>query len=404
MQEILMNERRNWKAQVFPYDHFIPDNSPECLYCLTDNQAEILRGIIEPLAWHTRWWSDTDTPIDKDAIEAFRDDLTRRLMMSCCGDEIPVQYRYTTDGVLQRSEDGGSTWTDAPEYDPRNYSPQFPPMSGDDGDDKKCLAATGAVALIKEQVGDQLTDDMTRYTLAQLITDWVKTYLETSNPFLTLLTVIANQIFALIIAVLRPALTDAVYATLKCALYCHMGEDASFSIAQWQAVRNDITSQIGGIAGVFLEHLVYLLGAGGLTNLARAGGAASGDCFDCGCGADCVSAAWEIYDDGRSGGVWGVELSRTADTITVQAANLGPFIGGYGAGIRKIDLSTLCQIDWEVLSGHTTGVLGSQTPGSIPLDGSGNPNNMPNPPANYNCVCPVSTVPFTVRFTISDPP
>lgn len=283
MSEFTVNERRNWKAQVFPYDHFIPDESQECLYCLTDKQAEILRGIIEPLGWKTRWWSDDDTPIDKNEIEAFRDDLIRRLMMSCCGDEVPVRYRYTDGGVLQRSEDGGSTWTDAPDYDPRNYSPQFPPMSGTDGPDKRCLAATGAADLIKQQVGDQLTDDMSRYTLSQLITDWLKTYIETSNPLQALLTVIANQIFALVIAVLRPALTDTVYSTLKCILYCHIGNDASFNDAQWQAVRDDITSQIGGIAGVFLEHLVYLLGAGGLTNVARAGGASSGDCSACDC-------------------------------------------------------------------------------------------------------------------------
>ena len=283
MSEFTINERRNWKAQVFPYDHFIPDDSQECLYCLTDKQAEILRGIIEPLGWKTRWWSDDDTPIDKNEIEAFRDDLIRRLMMSCCGDEVPVQYRYTSDGVLQRSEDGGSTWTDAPQYDPRNYSPQFPPMSGSDGSDKKCLAATGAADLIKQQVGNQLTDDMSRYTLSQLITDWVKTYIETSNPLQALLTIIANQIFALVIATLRPTLTDTVYDTLKCILYCNIGDDASFNDAQWQAVRDDITSQIGGIAGIFLEHLVYLLGKAGLTNVARAAGATSGDCSGCDC-------------------------------------------------------------------------------------------------------------------------
>jgi hypothetical protein len=60
-----------------------------------------------------------------------------------------------------------------------------------------------------------------------------------------------------------------------------MANDASFNDAQWSDVRSDITSLIGGIAGVFLEHLVYLLGTGGLTNLARSGGASSGDCSTC---------------------------------------------------------------------------------------------------------------------------
>jgi hypothetical protein len=282
MSENAVNDRRNWKAQTFPYDHFIPDESPECQYCLTDLQAEILRGIIEPLAWHTRWWSDTDTPIDRDAIQAFRDDLIRRLMMGCCGDEVPVQYRYTGDGVLQRSEDGGTTWTDAPEYDPRNYSPEFPPPAEVEGEDLKCVAANGMKKLIKEQVSDQLTDDMSRFTLSELITTWVTTYIETSNPFLALLTVITNQIFALIIATLRPAITDEVYNKLECCFYTNMASDASFSDSQFDDVRDCITSDITGIAGVFFEHLVYLLGTRGLTNLARAGaGDAAANCDDC---------------------------------------------------------------------------------------------------------------------------
>jgi hypothetical protein len=235
--------------------------------------------------------------------------------MSCCGDEIPIQYQYTSDGVLQMSTDGGATWVDAPERDPRNNSTRFPPMSGADGNDKKCIAATGAAALVKEQVGDQLTDDMGRYTLSQLITDWVGTMIESSNPFQALVTVIANQIFALVIATLRPALTDAVYDTFKCILYCDMLADASFNDAQWAQVRSDITDQIGGIAGVFLEHLVYLLGVVGLTNLCRAGGAATGDCSTC----DCPSAI-RIYVS--PGG--GTEVSWDGTTLTANSIAGGP--------------------------------------------------------------------------------
>lgn len=280
MNENAINNRRKWKAEVFPYDDFIPDSSQECQYCLTEKQAELLRGLVTPLAWDTRWWSDT-SEIDKNAIQEFRDDIIRRLMMSCCGDENPILYRYTNDGILQQSTDDGVTWTDAPLKDPRNYSPQFPPIPGTDNASKRCLAATGMVAIIKSQVGDQLTDDMSHYTLSQLITDWVKTMINSSNPFEAILTIAVNQIFALVISALRPALTDTVYSTLKCILYCNMSNNASISQSQVDAIRGEINDQIGGIAGVFLEHLVYLLGQVGMTNLARASGATSGDCSDC---------------------------------------------------------------------------------------------------------------------------
>jgi hypothetical protein len=402
LSEFRANERRNWKGTIFPYDDFIPDMSEECQYCLTEKQAEVLRGIIEPLGWQTRWYSMADTPIDEDKIQAFRDDIIRRLMMSCCGDETPILYRYDENGNLEKSTDGGITWTPSPENDPRNYSTRFPPITGEDGDDKKCLAATGAVALLKEQVGDQLTDDMSRYTLAQLITDWVKTMIDSSNPFQALLTVIANQIFALVISALRPALTDDVYETFKCILYCRMSDDASFTDEQWQGVRSDITAQISGIAGVFLEHIVFLLGVVGLTNLSRASGATSGDCSGC---PDCGVPPVSFYTPALG---W-----FTTDPVS----------------------STSDHDIYEIISSYTGGdpenrvsILGGQTPNTYPgtecvpirvelidsptadyrttFDCAGiesGSHGMPVPDGNYTQVDLTNNPgnpPFTVRFTV----
>jgi hypothetical protein len=236
--------------------------------------------MVEYLRWATRWVSDTEE-IDKDYIESFRDELEYRLMSGCCDDNLPIQYRYSSTGVLQRSLNGGGVWEDCPNYDPRVYSPVYPPMSGADDADKRCIAAVGGAALIKEQVGEQLTDDMSRYTLQQLITDWVGTMLETSNPFEALLRVITNQIFALVIATLRPALTTEVYDLLRCVLYDNMSDNASFTEEQWENARSDTLTKITGIAGIFLEHLLYLLGRVGLTNVVRQGYAIEGDCSDC---------------------------------------------------------------------------------------------------------------------------
>lgn len=224
---------------------------------------------------------------DSEWIPAFN--LGACMTDNCC-ETIILIFRITIDGTVESSDDGGITWDPAPQYDPRNNSPQFPPIMGDDGDDKKCVAATGMADLIKEQVGDNLTDDMSRYTLSQLITDWINTMLATSNIFQALLTVITNQIFALSIAIVRPALTTDVYDDLKCIFYCNMGDDASFNASQWAQVRSDITSKITGIAGVFLEHLIFLLGVVGLSNLARSAGATTGDCSDCECSACGVTA------------------------------------------------------------------------------------------------------------------
>lgn len=326
MTERRANERRNWKAEVFPYDIFFPDNSGECLYCLTENQAMLLRGLLEPIAWKTRWFSDTQD-IDRDTIEAFTDDTIRRLMMSCCGGDFEIIFRWTEDGVLQQSDDDGETWTDAPEDDPRNSAPTYPPVPGDPSDEKKCIAVTGMVQLIKEQVGDQLTDDMTRYNLGQLIHDWITNLLQSSNPFDALINIAVNQIFALVIAALRPALTDDVYDLLVCALLDNIADDLSFDEGAWEAVRARILTDISGIAGVFLEHLVFLLGKVGLTNLARSQAALEGDCD---CGGECDIDNWTInqgnilntYSDG-----WDLQatFNGTNYSVSGQTPNVAPY-------------------------------------------------------------------------------
>ncbi len=274
----------------------IPDDihaEPFCLCIQVPNDPtwkRVVAGLLDELNQWYNWQRDEDRS-GRECAQVWRDlyaQIDWTTMSCCCDSTNPPQYRYTSVGILQVSIDGGVTYTDAPNADVRNNSPQFPPIEGDDSDDKKCSAATGAANLVKEQVGDQLTDDMGRYTLNQLINDWTHTMIDTSNPFLALVNVVANQIFALVISALRAALTDDVYHLFACALYCTMADDASFDDAQWAAARARITTDISGIAGVFLEHLAYLLGKVGLTNLVRSAPDATGDCSDCGCG-DCLS-------------------------------------------------------------------------------------------------------------------
>jgi len=358
MSQLEINNRRNWKAQTFPYDYYLPDETKECQYCLTEKQAEILRGIIEPLAWQTRWWSDTDTPIDQDAIEAFRDDLVRRLMMPCCNDDLI--YTYDEDGNLEVSDDGGVTYTPAPQDDIRiNPKVVFPQPPTEEGVDEICLAADGMVNLIKEQIGDQLTDDMGRYTLQQLITDWTTNVIGTSNPFQALAIIVTNQIFALIIAAVRAALTDEVYASLRCIFSARMSTDISFTPAAADDVRSDILSQISGVAGVFLEHLVYLLGSGGLTNLARSMAGSSDEA----CCPDCSADMWSIVN--YSGTNVGSILSVGSNWIIVQGSSHPDFGTPWNAMIETdSDLTCCVPISVEWLTGDHVGenVFGVDSP------------------------------------------
>lgn len=297
---------------------------PFCLCIQVPNDPvwkRVVAGLLDELnQWYN--WQRDEGHSGRECAQVWRE-LYAQIdwsTMSCCCDSInPPQYRYTSGGVLQVSVDGGVTYTDAPNADVRNNSAKFPPIEGDDGEDKRCAAASGAANLVREQIGDQLTDDMGRYTLNQLIGDWTHTMIDTSNPFIALVTVVANQIFALLISAVRAALTDSVYHLFACALFCTMADDGSFNDAQWAAARAKITEDISGIAGVFLEHLVYLLGKVGTTNLVRSAPDVDGDCSDCACGDFCDTSSWFIPGDGGSIN----EGTRTASFTEITAVLLG---------------------------------------------------------------------------------
>jgi len=127
-----------------------------------------------------------------------------------------------------------------------------------------------------------------------------------------------------------------------------MLSDKSFNTAKWEAVRSDIFDQISGIAGVFLEHLVYLLGAGGLTNLARSEAGVD----DSACCPECSADVWSstILEGVPIGSI----ISVGSNYVIVQSVahpSYGGLIGEIGINTPSAD--TCCQIiDIEFITGE----------------------------------------------------
>ena len=354
------------QGKVIQQDYdWITSLTGECSYCLTNAQVQMILTTVDYLGWPTRWYSETNQ-VDKDVISALKSGLVKALMNGCCDDN--AIYRWTIDFVLEISIDGGETWTPAPQDDPRQNSPEFPPIAGDDGDDKKCIAATGMTYLIKTQIADQLTDDMGIYDLQELIRDWTGLAINSGgNIFQILITIAANQILALGILIIQAALTEAVYDTLTCIFYCNMEDDASFTTVD--GVTSDIGDQIGGVATLFLQQLVNLLGTGGLTNLARSGGATEGDCDDCDCDITCDLDLWEIAT--HEGNDVGTEIGRGANYIDIQTENVPGFGGALFAMIRTGGASECCTYTgYEVQSGGALSADQFVTCGNPPWPGT----------------------------------
>jgi len=277
--------------------------------------------------------------------------------MPCGCAETGVIYRWGTDGELERSNDGGDTWSGAPNQDPRNTSPLFPPPMGAMAD--KCPAADNAVNAIIVEVFNALTPEMTKDDADSLIRDWIHKYIDTSNPVLALITVIVNLIFGLIIDTLITALTTEVWDTLRCCFKNQMLDDFTFDHDAWEALRDCILTDIPGIAGIFLEHLIYLLGPAGSTNLIRSGqGSATAEC---GC-PNCQSN-WSIMGAGHG----------VIDDVTeeyVEAHGTDPGNGNYYLILHTTGASDCCRVDHvDVVSGAFT-LNGWTDCGTAPTEGA----------------------------------
>jgi len=202
--------------------------------------------------------------------------------------------RYGSDGVWEQSTDGGCTWVDAPSCDPSQNQTTFPSLPGDDNLTKRCNAARAGVDFIQQQT-DLITGTSGNWTSITAIHDalrdqllivlgWLPGAVAAVDPILWAWSI---GLFVVGATVLQAALTSDVWDRLLCNLYCNMENDASFTVEDVGQVRQQLLLDETGIAFTYLDTLVSVYGAQGLTNAVRSNPNAVGDCSDCDCPFGC---------------------------------------------------------------------------------------------------------------------
>lgn len=201
----------------------------------------------------------------------------------CCPDEV---FRYTADGVRQVSRDGGETWTDDPS-DPRVSGSIVPPppwllLPGGHECEGAITGRLNMKALSDEifttgaEVGLTGLAEIIALVLCSFTGGIVCAVIQ-------LITVIVVTAINIGLDIIQAALTDEVYDTFQCILFCNIEPNATFTEAGWSGVKNDITDQLSGDAEFWLWNMVNIMGAQGLTNMCQLSLAVSGDCDDCVC-------------------------------------------------------------------------------------------------------------------------
>jgi len=136
----------------------------------------------------------------------------------------------------------------------------------------------------------------------------------------SIVTSIALAIIEIGAEILEDSMTDAVYDTFQCILFCNISGDATFTEAAWQQVKLDITEQFSGDPRFVLWNVVNALGPVGLSNAARMAIAVVGDCDDCACEACDINA---IYLHNFETDTWHLVEPETETTALLTSTSNG---------------------------------------------------------------------------------
>lgn len=206
---------------------------------------------------------------------------------------VPTQYRYTADGLLEQSTDGGETWTDASAVDPRNTGTLFAPLPIEAGSVLRCTAADNIVINfigLMDQSADNVDATSDLAEILVVLAGTVAIFSGIFSPFLVALVAFAAEGLAFGADAIRAAFDNDVWDRFRCNVYCHMNSEGVFTADSISGVLSQVDVDETGVANSLLKKAINVYGAAGMTNQGRTGGGAGTDCADCPCNCSVDSA------------------------------------------------------------------------------------------------------------------
>lgn len=339
----------------------VEPDEPRCV-CISINEswAVLLLGAVHHMQY-PEYWAGTleQNRIARRQAKNLMAVISEAIQMGCCCNDqttIPRRERYTSTGRMEVSYDGGTTWENGDNFDPRFNSPLWPPLYTQPGQDLKCIAANNAYAVMKDLIDQiQAEQSLTVDRIAVLVTVFLGTIavLASGGILAGLIAAFGGFILGIGQTALQDMFTSTEWDMIKCILYNNMLEDGSFDTAGWQAVKDQVTQQFEYSPRLIIVNQLNLMGPVGLTNAGRKQTASP----DVTC-EDCENPGW-CYDFDFTTGSHGWEQwlgEGAVYTPGVGWTTVNRQNGGKGLEvIRYFSSSNITEIDVVVVAAGMTG-------------------------------------------------
>lgn len=296
-----------------------PDEGEQVTVCFAADWLSFVIGSLQQLTLQATWQGD-DT-----AVELAQERAQTLIAMFGAADG-GCETGLCVDGILYdadtdtitRTLDGGTTYTDAPQLDPRHSdSFRYPPNTASD---PRCQSAANMVRWISDLI-DQVVLVVDEAGTAEGLIAIMLPFLVELGPFGVLIDLVLALAFLLFSAgatAISAAFTSTVYDDMLCIFYCGVEDDGTVTATGLGLIKARIDAEIGGLVATVMDGMLFLMGEVGLSN-AGATGDAPADCSGC-ASCDWVYewdfttgnlGGWQIYADttlGAYGGYDGTQL------------------------------------------------------------------------------------------------
>lgn len=364
--------QRNNEGWTIP-DVIDPPESMEVTICIPKNivHMKAFWGALWELTFWNNWAPDEAHSGTAVAAVWFRYYQSWQRQMSelndcedgmgkCCVPPVITRRINPETGLIEQSLDGGATWQPSTDTLQSVVVEPIPPVTSGTSA-TKCDAATNFAGQIDVWI-DQVSND---FTTAESLTAFATAVFEAilAAILIALSAGTLTGIAAVVIPTLGAALAaawgagkvvfDAYWTTdvkdkILCAAFCKIGDDGSFTDAQFSAMWGKINTDLpASPAKMLLMGFLSSVGRQGANAMAATGMSADADCSDCECVPPNCGNKWHA--------IQGTILSHTDTDVTVEAG----FDGANYYSEIQTDSSSECCIDdnYEIVSGTLTSGL-----------------------------------------------